>query len=754
MCSCCLVAAPAAGDWVTYTNESSARLSSDPAVGLTDTEEKDYAWGDVDDDGDIDLVVARKQPFTTAGGRRNVLFLNISGVLTDETATTIPGFLDATNDRDVKLVDVNNDSWLDIVTAAACTGCDPAGIADDSRLFMNLGSSGGTWLGYGAPIVLFGGGNNFGGVAAGDVTGDGYADLYFASYNDSFEDQLMINGGAADTGTFSIENNRLTTAMRQSDFGTAATIADMDNDGDKDIVKSQNSPVQMFRNDGAGVFDLLDPTYGGAAYHVEVGMLNGDGLLDLVISDDGIDRYILNDGYLIDGGYDTAFSLPPSTDGFGSESVITDLNNDGWNDVLISDVDVDTPGCNGVSDILRNNGGTFTADFANIPAVLLTGVHDLAVFNIDGDGLKDILIGRCNGTSVLIGSPPMGIAFDYPDGLPDLLMPDQATHFQVQIEPTGGTVAPGTPAIHVSLNGGAFSDAPLTALGGALYQAEVPAGTCTDSFRFYISAQLAGGLTFYDPPVAPGGTYSAVAAAGTQQLYFDDFEGDVPGWTVTSDPSLTSGEWEVAVPNGTITSTNEVAAPGSDASSPGDRAFVTQNCPPGGAATACDVDGGPTWLTSPLFDLAGTDGRITYACWAFTEFALHDFLEVEVSNDGGGSWTQAQTVGTTNSAWETVSFFVSSFVTPTSQVRVRFSVCDCPNDSVTEAGIDEFSVETLACGPCPWDTDASGDVGITDFLSLLGAWGVNPGHPSDFNGDGTVDIMDFMDVLSHWGPCP
>ncbi len=56
--------------------------------------------------------------------------------------------------------------------------------------------------------------------------------------------------------------------------------------------------------------------------------------------------------------------------------------------------------------------------------------------------------------------------------------------------------------------------------------------------------------------------------------------------------------------------------------------------------------------------------------------------------------------------------------------------------------------------PCPWDFDGDGSVGINDFLSLLKAWGPNPGNPADVNGDGVVGIDDFLDLLAHWGACP
>ncbi len=58
------------------------------------------------------------------------------------------------------------------------------------------------------------------------------------------------------------------------------------------------------------------------------------------------------------------------------------------------------------------------------------------------------------------------------------------------------------------------------------------------------------------------------------------------------------------------------------------------------------------------------------------------------------------------------------------------------------------------CDPdCPWDCQASsdGNVGINDFLDLLGQW-AQIGTSCDFDGGG-VGINDFLDLLANWGPC-
>jgi hypothetical protein len=465
----------------------------------------------------------------------------------------------------------------------------------------------------------------------------------------------------------------------------------------------------------------------------------------------------MNNGNLLNGAGDASIALPGSTNGFGSDSYVVDLDGNGWNEILIADVDVDAAGCSRTSDILRNMISSFVADSANIPSSELVGVHDIAVFDINNDTFLDMVIGRCTSTQIWINSPPSFVEFGYPGGLPEFVQPNSPYNLDVSLNAVGGAIEPGTETQHVSINGGAFVSSPLAAQGGGIYEAVLAGADCGETVDYYFSVQLESGLLFRDPPNAPAATFTAISGTGIEVVFEDDLEGDTSGWSVVNDPSLTSGGWEVAEPNVT-TYLNEIAAPASDTTPDGVMAFVTQNGPPGGTASADDVDGGPTTLYTPIMDLSGIDGFLKYSVWVFSESGTHDVLDIEISNDGGANWTVVESLSDTASLWFNRSFFVSDFVTPTDQVQMRFSICDCPNDSITEAALDDFSIEALTCDggklPCPWDLDGSGGVDTVDFLDLLSQWGSDPGGAPDFNGDNTVDTVDFLELLSNWGDCP
>ncbi len=68
-------------------------------------------------------------------------------------------------------------------------------------------------------------------------------------------------------------------------------------------------------------------------------------------------------------------------------------------------------------------------------------------------------------------------------------------------------------------------------------------------------------------------------------------------------------------------------------------------------------------------------------------------------------------------------------------------------------GVYELAV--YVSGPCPWDLNDDGSVGVPDLLILLGFWG--PCQKvcfGDFDDSGDVGVKDLLFLLGNWGPCP
>lgn len=786
------------GEWVDLANETNARSNVSSSLFATDTEEKDYAWGDVDNDGDTDLVIARKQEFTSTGKRANVLLMNEGGVLVDRTAEFASasdvngdnGFLTPTNDRDVILEDVDGDGWLDIVTATTLSDNDPKHISHP-RVYINLGEDAGVWQGFEhqdarIPQMHATAGPRFCSVAAGDLTqdGDGRHDLYFGDYDSGggqifdYNNKVLINDG---NGFFSDGTNTILPDfdMRESAFGAATEIADMNGDGRIDVVKqtSLNPPqhIAITYHDGPGsAMDDYDVVYSLAPYFVETGDLNNDGMLDMVIVDDNNDRFMINTGNGGDGAanfsqHNLLLQSGGTESAFGGNAFIIDLDDDGWQDAIVTDVDVDIPNC--TSDrmhIYRNQGTsngqpggvpTMQEQGAIIPTNMQVGVHDVAVFDINGDNLLDMVVGRCSSTEIWMQQSDDSLSFSYPSGRPSTLVPNEITTFQVQVAGVGkGVPQSDTGELFVSIDGGPFNATSMNHLGGNLYEADLPGVDCASTVNYYVEAEMQGGVIFSDPGNAPATTYLAIASLGVETFYSNEFEADVADWTVQNDASLTSGAWEAVDPNGTVNGT-DFSAPEDDNTDAGTDCFVTENGAPGGSAGAADVDGGPTHLLSPTIDLDGTDATVSYAQWFFT--TGDDSLDVYVSNNNGASWVLVDTVTSTNdgdnTAWDGSGFKVSDHVTPTAQVRVRFTTGDSPNNNITEAGIDDFVVERLVCDidePCVGDFDGSGSVGAADLLALLAAWGTD-GDGADLAAPlDEVGVPDLLVFLALWGDCP
>jgi hypothetical protein len=423
-------------DWIDLQDESVNRIDAAAPLGVNDSEEKDLAVGDLNNDGWPDLVIVRKLPFSVVGGLANALFINEQGVMVERSAELAPGFIDSTDDRDVVIADVDADGWLDVITAPT--------FGDQPRVYINQGSIAGVWQGlqYSAAdnrIPPFTPGPKFCAVAAGDVTGNGAMDLYFADYESPLEDRLVINAG---NGFFTDETAmRLTPEMSESVFGTSALILDLNNDGWNDIVKvnscgnapppnSTPSAVRVFRNAGSGQFNDLDLVYTEQPYMAASGDFNNDGRPDLFVVDDAQDAVMLNTSNT--GGsiqFSTGFvSGSSKTQGFGGNITVADMNGDGFQDVLVSDVDTDIPGCDRQLAILQNNGkGAFSDPLngQNRPWNV-SGTFDTAVADFNQDGVADLWVGSCSGNQLFMGVIPGLLFMDGFESPQEMLGPDSA----------------------------------------------------------------------------------------------------------------------------------------------------------------------------------------------------------------------------------------------------------------------------------------------------------------------------------------
>lgn len=120
--------------------------------------------------------------------------------------------------------------------------------------------------------------HNGSGVALGDVDGDGWVDIYFANLQGP--NRLYRN-----LGNWKFEEVKLGAAACEGQFSTGVAFADVDGDGDLDLlVNGISAGTRLFLNDGKGGFtEKLDSGLSrtNSATSMALADIDGDGDLDL-----------------------------------------------------------------------------------------------------------------------------------------------------------------------------------------------------------------------------------------------------------------------------------------------------------------------------------------------------------------------------------------------------------------------------------------------------------------------------------------
>jgi hypothetical protein len=305
------------------------------------------ALGDVDGDGDLDLVVTSGSSASGTGFYR--VYQNAgNGTFSQQPA----GNLFFTPYQSLALADMDGDNDLDIVLALS---------SGTVRVCLNNGmGSFPTFTSYNQA------GLNGAPVEVGDVDGDGDLDLVAANSNTNTLAVRLNNGRAIFAAG---------TSVAVGSFPVGVRLADLDGDGDLDAIsRNVNPSTQAYSlsvrfNSGTGAFSggstlaLVGEPKDFAANDVD-----GDGDVDLLVTDVQNNKVIvrLNGGTgAFTAGTDVAVSIEPNL------LSLADIDDDGDVDLLA--VGLGNPRVSSTSEVtVRRNGGN------PAPAYAVTAVAPLA----------------------------------------------------------------------------------------------------------------------------------------------------------------------------------------------------------------------------------------------------------------------------------------------------------------------------------------------------------------------------------------
>lgn len=180
----------------------------------------------------------------------------------------------------------------------------------------------------------------------------------------------------------------------QSGYTLVTDVADLDGDGDADLVAAHSGGFTVFLSDGATLSTSTDYT-GFRVGPVELGDVDDDGDVDLLTLDDHGDLGLWrNDGL---GSFTLVQMLPtaggPVYDYEWDSLDLVDLDGDGALDVVVNLADIYDPSVGPLTVFLGDGDGGLATAAYTIGADLPYGsnIYDLAVGDIDGDDQVDLV---------------------------------------------------------------------------------------------------------------------------------------------------------------------------------------------------------------------------------------------------------------------------------------------------------------------------------------------------------------------------
>ncbi|OGF63656.1 MAG: hypothetical protein A2Y62_02075 [Candidatus Fischerbacteria bacterium RBG_13_37_8] len=234
---------------------------------------------------------------------------------------------------EVKMVDINADGSIDLIS-----------IGDHGNPYVNTNEHGVmVWFGngQGSWSVYQYGDFGYGGIAVGDLNGDGYLDIAYGMHHNysgiDLGDQVLEAALGNGTGQFwTAWDDNL--GLDGQTWGMFATdLADFDNDGDLDLGSVSFGccdGVHVYRNNEDGTWTH---TYGflngNSRMHFIFGDVNCDGLADFAVGQQYGTVYLGNGS----GTFTLADGNLPSAGSTGRMGLsLADVNNDGCDDIAFT----------------------------------------------------------------------------------------------------------------------------------------------------------------------------------------------------------------------------------------------------------------------------------------------------------------------------------------------------------------------------------------------------------------------------------
>ncbi len=341
--------------------------------------------GDIDGDGDLDLLFGNGSLGMAPQGQKNQIYLNNGkGVFTKAGKPWLWTRSEVTND--LLLVDLDGDKDLDLIEANGDWK-----YGGQNRVYLNLGSKVGfAELAKAMPLESF----YSTALASADLDGDGKLDLYVGNYK--APDRLLLGNGR---GSFTMPK----TSMISEEFNNSncVQIADLDKDGNLDILSGGFGPVRLILGLGKGRF--LETTSGVLAgltipLNKALGSadFDGDGYADLVeASKDWADkqnRIRFGDGQ---GGFVDKTKSHFPKDSYTSEVIATgDVDGDGNVDIAFANL--------GPNALYLNQGKGRFSDVSSSSLPKNTARSTALVFvDVDKDKDLDLVIANENASNEL-----------------------------------------------------------------------------------------------------------------------------------------------------------------------------------------------------------------------------------------------------------------------------------------------------------------------------------------------------------------